>query len=100
MAGFTNYAFRQIVRQFGGAGLLATEMVNARGFVWMERQQAEHPDRLWGVCEEPRPLAVQIWDNDPAALAMVGGAAGPRVSGEPGRFEFRLPGAKGDRAGR
>ena len=24
MAGFTNYAFRQIVREFGGAGLLAT----------------------------------------------------------------------------
>ena len=36
MAGFTNYAFRQIVREFGGAGLLATEMVNARGFVWLD----------------------------------------------------------------
>ena len=29
MAGFTNAAFREVVRQFGGAGLLATEMVNA-----------------------------------------------------------------------
>jgi tRNA-dihydrouridine synthase B len=72
MAGFTNYAFRQIVREFGGAGLLATEMVNARGFVWLDENQAEHPDRLWGVMEEPRPLAVQIWDNDPEALAKVG----------------------------
>ncbi len=72
MAGFTNYAFRQIVREFGGAGLLATEMVNARGFVWLDQQQAEHPDRLWGVADEPRPLAVQIWDNDPATLAKVG----------------------------
>ena len=27
MAGFTNFAFRQIVREFGGAGLQATEMV-------------------------------------------------------------------------
>jgi tRNA-dihydrouridine synthase B len=71
MAGFTNYAFRQIVREFGGAGLLATEMVNARGFVWLEEQEAEHPDRLWGVAEEPRPLAVQIWDNEPATLARV-----------------------------
>ncbi|HMP07516.1 MAG TPA: tRNA-dihydrouridine synthase [Lacipirellulaceae bacterium] len=71
MAGFTNYAFRQIVREFGGAGLLATEMVNARGFVWLDQQEAEHPDRLWGVAEEPRPLAVQIWDNDPATLATV-----------------------------
>lgn len=72
MAGFTNFAFRQIVREFGGAGLLATEMVNARGFVWLDEQEAEHPDRLWGVADEPRPLAVQIWDNEPATLANVG----------------------------
>jgi tRNA-dihydrouridine synthase B len=72
MAGFTNYAFRQIVREFGGAGLLATEMVNAKGFVWLDEHEAEHPDRLWGVADEPRPLAVQIWDNDPTTLAKVG----------------------------
>lgn len=72
MAGFTNFAFRQIVRGYGGAGLQATEMVNARGFVWMDAMKAEHPDRLWGVKEEPRPLAVQIWDNDPEMLAKVG----------------------------
>jgi tRNA-dihydrouridine synthase B len=72
MAGYTNYAFRQIVREFGGAGLLATEMVNAKGFVWLAEHEAEHPDRLWGVADEPRPLAVQIWDNDPPTLAKVG----------------------------
>lgn len=72
MAGFTNYAFRQIVREFGGAGLLATEMVNARGFVWLDEHEAEHPDRLWGVQDEPRPLAVQIWDNQPDTMAKVG----------------------------
>jgi tRNA-dihydrouridine synthase B len=72
MAGYTNYAFRQIVREFGGAGLLATEMVNARGFVWLDQVEATHPDRLWGVADEPRPLAVQIWDNDPETLATVG----------------------------
>jgi len=71
MAGFTNYAYRQIVRQLGGAGLQATEMISARGFLWLDRQQ-ELPDRLWGVVDEPRPLAVQIWDNDPATLAAVG----------------------------
>ena len=47
-------------------------MVNARGFVWMDEQKAEHPDRLWGVADEPRPLAVQMWDNDPETLAKVG----------------------------
>lgn len=72
MAGFTNAAFRQIVRNFGGVGLLATEMVNARGFVWLDEHEAEHPDRLWGVADEARPLAVQIWDNDPGTMAKVG----------------------------
>jgi tRNA-dihydrouridine synthase B len=72
MAGFTNFAYRQMVREYGGAGLLATEMVHARGFVWMDRVKAEHPERLWGVKQEAGPLAVQIWDNDPEALAQVG----------------------------
>ena len=72
MAGFTNYAFRQIVREYGGVGLQATEMVNARGFVWMDQHESEHPDRLWGVADEPGPLAVQIWDNQPQTLAKVG----------------------------
>ena len=71
MAGFTNYAFRQIVREFGGVGLQATEMVHAKGFLWLEKEN-ELPDRLWGVMDEARPLAVQIWDNDPATLAEVG----------------------------
>ncbi|MHC2066727.1 tRNA dihydrouridine synthase DusB [Bremerella sp. T1] len=72
MAGFTNYAFRQIVRGYGGAGLLATEMVNARGFQWLDENEAEFPDRLWGVEDEARPLAVQIWDNQPDVMAKVG----------------------------
>lgn len=72
MAGFTNYAFRQIVRDYGGAGLQATEMVNARGFAWLDEHEAEHPERLWGVRDEARPLAVQIWDNDPETMAKVG----------------------------
>ena len=72
MAGFTNYVFRQIVRSFGGAGLLATEMISARGFVGIEESNKGLPDRLWGVSEEPRPLAVQIWDNDPEVMARVG----------------------------
>jgi len=72
MAGFTNYAFRQMVREYGGVGLQATEMVSARSFLWMDESRCEHPDRLWGVRDEPRPLAVQMWDNDPDTLAQVG----------------------------
>lgn len=72
MAGFTNFAFRQIVRRFGGAGLLATEMVSARGFLRIDARGEKLSERLWGVRDEPRPLAVQIWDNDPEDLAAVG----------------------------
>src|SRR5437868_416043 len=72
MAGYTNYAYRQIVRSFGGAGLQATEMISARGFLYIEEHKDEFPDRLWGVKDEARPLAVQIWDNDPSSLAAVG----------------------------
>ena len=78
MAGFTNFAFRQVVREYGGVGLQATEMVNARGFVWLDENEAEHPDRLWGIKEESRPLAVQIWDNQPDTMAKVAS----RLAGE------------------
>jgi tRNA-dihydrouridine synthase B len=47
-------------------------MVHAKGFLWLEEVEHELPERLWGVKQEPRPLAVQIWDNDPATLAAVG----------------------------
>lgn len=72
MAGYTNYAYRQVVREFGGAGLLATEMIAARSALWLETAKGEHPDRLWGIRDEARPLAVQMWDNDPDNLAAVG----------------------------
>lgn len=72
MAGFTNFAYRHIVRTLGGVGLPATEMVCARGFLEIDGRSDEVPERLWGVAEEPRPLAVQIWDNDPDTMAAVG----------------------------
>ena len=72
MAGFTNYAFRQIVREFGGVGLQATEMISAEGFLHQVGGLKGAMERLWGVIDEPRPLAVQMWDNDPELLAEVG----------------------------
>ncbi len=69
MAGFTNYAHRELLRFLGGVDLIATEMVSARSFVELDKRDLEHPTRLWGVREEPRPLSVQIWDNDPESLA-------------------------------
>ena len=72
MAGFSNFAYRQMIRGLGGVGLPATEMVSARGFWHIDARGGPLPDRLWGVADEPRPLAVQIWDNNPETLAAVG----------------------------
>jgi tRNA-dihydrouridine synthase B len=69
MAGYTNIAFRELLRTFGGADLIATEMVSARSFVYMGNRNEEHPARLDGVREEQRPVSVQIWDNAPETLA-------------------------------
>lgn len=51
---------------------MATEMVSARSFVYMEAKGEGHPDRLWGIRSEERPLAVQIWDNIPETLVETG----------------------------
>jgi tRNA-dihydrouridine synthase B len=48
------------VRDFGGCGLLFTEMVSASG--WIDGSMP--PTRLRGVEGETRPLGVQLWDRD------------------------------------
>jgi len=60
IAGFTDRIFRDIVRDFGGCGLIYTEMVSAGGWIGGSMP----PDRLDGVASEPRPLGVQLWDRE------------------------------------
>jgi tRNA-dihydrouridine synthase B len=72
LAGFSGYAYRQMLRRLGGVGLIAAEMVCTRSFIYREMHKGELPEQLWGVGQEPRPLAVQMWDNDPEKLAEVG----------------------------
>jgi tRNA-dihydrouridine synthase B len=64
IAGFTDRIFRDIVRDFGGCGLIYTEMVSAGGWV----QGNIPPDRLDRVENEARPLGVQLWDREEAPL--------------------------------
>ncbi len=64
IAGFTDLVFRSIVREYGGCGLIFTEMVSAGGWVLGKFP----PDRLRGVTAEPRPLGVQLWDREPQML--------------------------------
>ena len=63
--------------RLGGVGLPATEMIvprSLRGAALSPRRSPRSGlfERLWGVKDEPRPLAVQVWDNDPDTLAAVG----------------------------
>ncbi len=60
IAGFSDFIFRGLVREFGGCGLIYTEMVSAGG--WIDGRI--EPRRLRGVTEEPRPLGVQLWDRE------------------------------------
>ncbi|MFQ5654028.1 MAG: tRNA dihydrouridine synthase [Planctomycetota bacterium] len=64
IAGFTDRVLRGIVRDFGGCGLIFTEMVSAGGWV----RGNIPPERLRGVRQEPRPLGVQLWDREPAMI--------------------------------
>lgn len=69
MVGYTHYAFRRLVRRLGGVGLLTTEMISAREFFYRRLRGKGPPGPLWRIKEEERPLAVQIWENDPSRLA-------------------------------
>ena len=54
MAGFTNYAYRQIVREFGGAGLLATEMIARPGLRLAGRARQRSIPTGCGACRTSR----------------------------------------------
>ncbi|MFN0056915.1 MAG: tRNA dihydrouridine synthase [Planctomycetota bacterium] len=77
IAGFTDLVYRRILRDFGGCGLMFTEMVSAGGWI---RGEQEQPARLEGVRDEPRPLGVQLWDREPAMVE----EAARRLAGEYG----------------
>lgn len=68
MAGLSDLPWRRLLRSLGGVGLIATEMVSARAFIYCDAAGNDLPARLNGVESEDRPLAVQIWDNTPETL--------------------------------
>jgi tRNA-dihydrouridine synthase B len=64
IAGFTDSPFRRIAR-WHGAGLVVTELVSAEGIVRSGRKTME----LLHFTDEERPIAVQIFGNDPAHMS-------------------------------
>ena len=71
MAGFTNYAFRQMIRGWAAWAFRRRKWSVPAALCIRAARGEELPERLWGVLDEPRPLAAQIWDNDPDTLAAV-----------------------------
>src|SRR5437763_15943996 len=65
LAGYTNLAFRQAVRDLGGLGLATTDLVNARALLSASRRTME----LIQTCPEDRPVAVQIYGADPKEMS-------------------------------
>ncbi|MDR2712837.1 MAG: tRNA dihydrouridine synthase DusB [Clostridiales bacterium] len=64
MAGYTNLAFRGLLRQ-EGAGLVFGEMVSAQALVYANRRTLE----LLDFRDEPSPRAVQLVGSSPRVLA-------------------------------
>ena len=64
LAGYTNLAFRLLVRELGGLGLATTDLVNARALLLASRKTLE----LLQTCPEDRPIAVQIYGAVPQEM--------------------------------
>lgn len=94
MAGFTDWAFRQLVRGLGGAGLLTTEMLCARGLLECIQRGKSLPEQLWGVAGEPRPVGVQLWGREPEVLAEAAGWLVEHLSPSVVDLNFGCPVAK------
>ncbi len=64
MAGITDNAFRRIVKQIGGVGLVCTEMISSKGIFYQDQKTFS----LWNRDGELEPVSVQIFGNDRQAL--------------------------------
>ncbi|MCP5109578.1 MAG: tRNA dihydrouridine synthase DusB, partial [bacterium] len=65
LAGYTDRAFRALVRRVGGCGLVVTEMVSSEGLTRGSRFSME----LASVTRQERPVGIQIFGSDPSRMA-------------------------------
>jgi tRNA-dihydrouridine synthase B len=65
IAGHTDTLFRQVIKGFGGCGLVVSELVSTEG---MTRRQTQRPD-LTRFEEAERPVSIQIFGSDSARMA-------------------------------
>src|SRR5688500_9155259 len=65
MAGMTDSAFRRLVKQRAGCGLVVSEMVSSEGLVRGIDRTLEYAE----YTEEERPVSIQIFGGDPEKMA-------------------------------
>jgi tRNA-dihydrouridine synthase B len=65
MAGMTDTAFRRLVKQHGGCGLVVSEMVSSEGLVRGIDRTLEYAE----FTQQERPVSIQIFGGDPAKMA-------------------------------
>src|ERR1700750_2069978 len=65
MAGMTDTAFRRLVKQHGGCGLVVSEMVSSEGLVRGLDRTLEYAE----FTQQERPVSIQIFGGDPAKMA-------------------------------
>ena len=66
MAGHTNHAFRTLCRDFGGCGLVCTELISSNV---LKNSGLRHSLHRFDWTPDERPAAVQLFGSDPAAMA-------------------------------
>lgn len=67
MAGHTHYAFRALVREQGGCGLVTTELLSSHAM--LARGGKERSVRMFDWRESEYPVAVQLFGGDPQEVA-------------------------------
>tara|TARA_B100001123_G_scaffold428402_1_gene545308 strand:+ start:56008 stop:57066 length:1059 start_codon:yes stop_codon:yes gene_type:complete len=65
MAGMTDTAFRRLVKERGGCGLVVTEMVSSEGLVRGIDRTLEYAE----YTEEERPVSIQIFGGSPHTMS-------------------------------
>ena len=65
MAGYTDLAYRRIVRELGGAGLAYTELISCHALMHLRRKT----ELLIATTPDEHPLAMQIFGSDPEMMA-------------------------------
>ena len=65
MAGQTGHAFRRVTRDFGGCGLVCTELLSSHAIHYRNAKT----EKMYDWTDDERPFAVQLFGSDPAIMA-------------------------------